>query len=73
MELLVVIPIILLVIALLLEPMAQRRRERALWEQMKDARNATEAKTVVDCAIESKKQDSKLPEKWYHSYRFWLR
>ena len=70
---LVIIPIILLVLALLLQPMAQKRRERAIFEQMKNARDAGEAKAIADGAIQSSQASSKLPEKWYDSYRFWLK
>ena len=68
----VAIPIILLVLALVLQPIAQKRRENALFEQMKNARDAGEAKALADSALQSQ-QKANLPEKWYDSYRFWLK
>ena len=70
---LVAVPVILLLLALILEPIAQKRRERALWEQIKNLRDASDAQTAVSCAIQQHQQNAKLPEKWYHSYRFWLK
>ena len=69
----VAIPIILLVLALVLQPIAQKRRENAIFEQMKNARDAGEAKALADSAIQPQQQNAKLPEKWYDSYRFWLK
>jgi hypothetical protein len=67
----VVIPIVLLVLALLLEPLAQSRREHAIWERMKSARDANEAKAVIDGALETNKDKTKLPDNWNDSYRYW--
>lgn len=50
-------------------PMAQKRREQKIWEQMKNARDATEAKGMADAAHEP----TKLPENWNDSYRSWQR
>ncbi len=69
----VAIPILLLVLALVLQPIAQKRRENAIFEQMKNARDANEAKALAHSAIEAQNQNAKLPEKWYDSYRFWLK
>ncbi len=63
----------LLVVALILQPIAQRRREDAISEQMKEARNALEAQAMADTAMEAHQPKSKLPMKWYDSYRFWLK
>lgn len=69
----VAIPIALLVLALILQPIAQKRRENAIFEQMKNARDANEAKALADSAIQPHQQNAKLPEKWHDSYRFWLK
>ena len=63
---------VLIVAALVLYPIAQRRRERAIFEQMRQARDATEAGSLADCALQTQAQ-SQLPTRWYDSYRFWLK
>ena len=67
----IAIPIVLLILALLLEPLAQSRRERAIFEQMKNARDANEAEAVMNSAIDANKDKTKLPENWNDSYRHW--
>lgn len=65
-------PFVLLVLALLLQPVAQRRRENAMWELMKNLRDATDAKTAVETAVWPEKR-GKLTDRWWDSYRFWLK
>lgn len=62
----VAIPIALLVLALLLQPIAQKRRENAIFEQIK-TRDPNEAKALAESALHSQQQKAELPEKWYDS------
>jgi hypothetical protein len=71
MMLIVAIPVITLIVALIFQPIAQKRREREMWEHMKNARDANEAKAIADSSIDAIRSDVKLPEHWNASYRFW--
>ncbi len=65
--------VLLIVIALVVQPILQRRRERAVLKQMQETRDAVEAKAAIDCAIQQNQDKAKLPNKWDDSYRFWLK
>lgn len=71
-SLLPIILAVLIVAALVFAPLAQRRRERAIFEQMRQARDAAEAEALANCALQAQSK-SRLPEKWHDSYRFWLK
>lgn len=53
-DLLIMAAVLCLVLALVLQPVLQRRREDALFRQMKDARDAAEAKALADSAFQSR-------------------
>jgi len=63
---------LVLVIAVL-QPLAQRQRERKLAEQLKKTRNPIEAMIVVDTAIEQSRREGGFMATLRESYRFWLR
>lgn len=54
--LLILLAVILLVLALVLQPVMQRRREDAVFRQMQEARDAAEAKALAEAAVERHKQ-----------------
>jgi hypothetical protein len=53
MMLIVAIPVITLIVALVFQPIVQKRREREMWEHMKNARDANEAKAIADSSIDA--------------------
>ena len=60
----------IIVMALLLEPVAQRRREQAMFEQLKKMRHKSEAESTVEAMLQSNQGKTRLPEHWWDSYRF---
>lgn len=65
--------LLLLVVLLVLRPLAQRQRERALAERLKKTRDPMEAMIAVDTAMRASKREGRLMEKLRESYWFWLR
>jgi len=65
--------LLLVVVLLVLRPLVQRQRERALAERLKKTRDPMEAMIAVDTAMRINKQEGDLMEKLRESYRFWLR
>ncbi len=55
-NLLTLLAVILLVLALVLQPVMQRRREDAVFRQMQEARDADEARALAESAVACQKQ-----------------
>jgi hypothetical protein len=70
---LVMIPVVLLVVALLLQPYAQRKREEAIVKRLKEAQNATEAEATIDAAIGANQQTVKRQKLVTALSRLWFR
>jgi flagellar biosynthesis/type III secretory pathway M-ring protein FliF/YscJ len=57
-NLLTLLAVVLLVLALCLQPLMQRRREDAMFRLMQEARDAAEAKALAESAVAKQKQQS---------------
>ena len=55
-DILVAVAFILLVLALVLQPILQRRREDAVFRQVQEARGATEARALAEAAVARQRQ-----------------
>ena len=65
--------VFLVVVLLVLRPLVQRQRERALAERLKKTRDPMEAMIAIDTAMQVNKQEGSFMEKLRESYWFWLR
>lgn len=65
--------LLVLFVLLVLRPLAQRQRERALAERLKNVHDPVEAMLVVDTAMRDSQREGSWMAKLRESYWFWLR
>jgi|GEM_PF-5265084 len=65
--------ILLVIVLLVLRPLVQRQRERALAQRLQHTRDPVEAMLVVDTALRASQREGNWFTTLRESYFFWLR